>query len=69
VLLVSPVDPDEGSEVVVFLVVHVRKPRVRLGQRDMRNRAQRRQYGEPVRRLSLRVRYGLGTPAGSNVSW
>ncbi len=46
VLAVGPVDADEGGELV-------------LGSgRDMQSRAQRRQYGEPVRRLSLSVRYG-----------
>jgi hypothetical protein len=57
VLLVGPVDADEGGEGRYFSLVHVVTSRT-LGVRDMRNRAQRRQYGEPVLRLSLSIRYG-----------
>ena len=56
VLLVRPVDADEGGEGALFSLVHVKTSRT-FGGRDMRNRAQRRRYGEPVKRLSLSIRY------------
>jgi hypothetical protein len=57
VLLVCPVDPDESGERRWGHLVHVKTSR-RFGVQDMHSRAQRRQYGEPVVRLSLSVRYG-----------
>src|SRR6185503_4610629 len=52
----GPVDSDEGGE-LGRLFLH--GDLLDLGSgRDMQSRAQRRQYGEPVRRLSLSVRYG-----------
>ena len=56
VLSVSPVDSDEGGELGHFFL-HGDLLDLGLG-RDMQRRAQRRQYGEPVERLSLSVRYG-----------
>jgi hypothetical protein len=35
----------------------------------MQSPAQRKQYGEPVKRLSLSVRYGQGAPADARPSW
>jgi hypothetical protein len=54
VLLVSPVEADEGGE-GGFLHVDSWSTVV-VG--TCRARAQRRQHGEPVKRLSLSVRYG-----------
>jgi hypothetical protein len=56
VLAVCPVDSDEGSKPGRFFL-HGDLLDLRSG-RDMQSRAQRRQYGEPVERLSLSVRYG-----------
>jgi len=54
-LLLSPVDTDERGEFRLFLHGDL----LDLGsRRDMQRRAQRRQYGEPVERLSLSIRYG-----------
>ena len=56
VLSVGPVDADEGGELGHFFL---HGDLLDLGSgRDMQSRAQRRQYGEPVKRLSLRTRYG-----------
>ena len=56
VLAVGPVDADEGGELGRFFL---HGDLLDLGSgRDMQSRAQRRQYGEPVERLSLSVRYG-----------
>ena len=56
VLAVCPVDSDEGGELGHFFL---HGDLLDLGSgRDMQSRAQRRQYGEPVKRLSLSVRYG-----------
>ncbi len=56
VLTVGPVDADEGGELGHFFL---HGDLLDLGSdRDMQSRAQRRQYGEPVERLSLSVRYG-----------
>ena len=56
VLAVGPVDSDEGGELGRFFL---HGDLLDLGSdRDMQSRAQRRQYGEPVKRLSLSVRYG-----------
>ena len=56
VLSVGPVDSDEGGELGRFFL---HGDLLDLGSgRDMQSRAQRRQYGEPVKRLSLSVRYG-----------
>ena len=55
VLAIGPVDTDERGEFRLFLHGDL----LDLGSgRDMQSRAQRRQYGEPVRRLSLSVRFG-----------
>jgi hypothetical protein len=55
-LLVSPVDPNESCE-VSWRFLHG-KSSCRMVRRDMQSRAQRRQYGEPMARLSLSVRCG-----------
>ena len=57
VFLVGPVDADEGGE--RRMLASCMAILLDLGSgRDMQSRAQRRQYGEPVERLSLSVRYG-----------
>jgi hypothetical protein len=55
VLLVGPVDADERGERNGFL--HGESSGTMRG-RDMQSRTQRSQYGEPVARLSLSIRYG-----------
>jgi hypothetical protein len=56
VLAVGPVDADESGKLGHFFLHGYLQD---LGSgRDMQSRAQRRQYGEPVKRLSLSIRYG-----------
>jgi hypothetical protein len=62
VFAVGPVNSDEGGELGRFFL---HGDLLDLGSgRDMQSRAQRRQYGEPVERLSLSVRYGQGNARG-----
>src|SRR5262249_54875918 len=66
-LAVSPVDSDEGGELGRFFL---HESLLDLGSgRDMQRRAQRMQYGEPVKAAfpegSLRAK---GTPAGAKPS-
>jgi hypothetical protein len=56
VLAVGPVDAYESGELGRFFL-HGNLLDLGSG-RDMQSRAQRRQYGEPVKRLSLSIRYG-----------
>jgi hypothetical protein len=66
VLLVGPVDADKGGNRQRHLA-HEDSFR-KIDERDMQSQTQRSRYGEPVKRLSLSVRCGQGTPAGAKLS-
>ncbi len=67
VLLVGPVDADEGGKRQRHLA-HEDSFR-KIDERDTQSQTQRSRYGEPVVPLSLSVRCGQGTPAGARLSY
>ena len=68
VLSIGPVDADKRGELGGVLLHTNTISWGKLPGRNMQSLAQRRQYGEPVKRLSLSVRYGRRHTAGSKLS-